>query len=154
MVGGAYAPRHRWRRSIQVARLPSHSQGYCSTHERPGTWRSSPRFPYKVNTLNLVVEVLGGAGFFPDGFWGGLRVQGPLCRGRRRGGPAFFQGPPRASTGLQGPPPGPPGTGGGSSLQRLYSCGFLNGPPRIFKTFRASRSRGLQSMFRGLELRA
>ena len=37
MVGGAQAPRHRWRRSIQDARLPSHSQGYCST-ERPGTW--------------------------------------------------------------------------------------------------------------------
>ena len=46
MVGGAYAPRHRWRRSIQHARLPSHSQAYCSTHERPGTWRSSPRDQY------------------------------------------------------------------------------------------------------------
>ena len=46
MVGGAHAPRHRWRRSIQVARLPSHSQGYCSTHERPGTWTSSPRDQY------------------------------------------------------------------------------------------------------------
>ena len=60
MVGGACAPRHRWRRSIQHARLPSHSQGYCSTHERPGTWRSSPRDQYwslTVNTLNLVVSL-------------------------------------------------------------------------------------------------
>ena len=72
MVGGAYA-------STSMAQVdPGRSPGYCSTQERPGTWRSSPRDQYwslKVNTLNLVVEALGAAGWF----LGWILEKGPLA---------------------------------------------------------------------------
>ena len=105
MVGGAYAPRHRWRRSI--ARLPSYSQGYCSTYERPGTWRSLLGTSPAPQTLAAGVDARGGVG----GFRGRSceRISGPgALRGRRRGSAAPKTGPPpgaqnplRAS-GLQG----------------------------------------------------
>ena len=78
MVGGAYAPRHRWCRSILVARLPSHSQGYCNTHEaryRSGFCRSIPR----VHPANFRTR--------PESQEGGLS------------GFQSFPGPPRASQG-------------------------------------------------------
>ena len=115
MVGGAYAPQHRWRRSIQVDRLPSHSQGYCGTHERPGTWRRC-FFPGWI---------LGGSGgsrappaseFRDQGQEGGHQIKN--TKKHKTG----LQAPPGASRGLQGPPPGassrglqgPPGVAGAS----------------------------------------
>ena len=79
MVGGAYAPQHRWRRSIQDARLPSSSQGYCycSTHERPGTSSG----PVKSLPKPDIIEVLAAAGwFFQHGSQGGLGGPVPLLR--------------------------------------------------------------------------
>ena len=94
MVGGAYAPRHRWRSSIQHARLPSHR--YLEEFSL-----GPVLVPYKVNTLNLVVEAVQGLGvFFQGGCWG------PLCNNYKkqktgpsqvpfRGLPGAFEGPPR-----------------------------------------------------------
>ena len=119
MVGGAYAPRHRWRRSIQVARLPSYSQGYCSTYERPGPGGvllgTSTGPLYSKNWLVFSRVDFGGA----------LGVQGPSCerisgpgalkastissskfitKKHKNGTAAGLQEPPGASRGLQGPP--------------------------------------------------
>ena len=116
-------PPHRWRRSIQVDRLPSHSQGYCSTHERPGTWRSSPQDQYWSLILSLTLK--GREVQKPAGLSGGLQgAQGPP--GASSSPPAFL-GPSRPAQasgtwgfrGLQAfqkgagrgvKPPGPPGS--------------------------------------------
>ena len=115
MVGGAYAPRHRWRRSIQVARLPSHSQRYCSTHERPGTWKSSPRDQY----WSLIKSIANFRTRGPESQEQGVSSSKFITtskekRDRRR----------RASRGLQGPP------GASRGLQRTSGAG----PPQRFQT--------------------
>ena len=87
MVGGAYAPQHRWRRLIQDACLPSHSQGYCSTHERPGNWRSSPRNQYWC--FRKSIPKLWVFSVDPRRVWG---VQGLLCEQIWRLGRLAFRG--------------------------------------------------------------
>ena len=118
MVGGAYAPRHRWRRSIQVARLPSHSQGYCSTHE------SSPQ------DQTLVLKVCGRWLVFckvdPRG-------QGPPGASRGR------QEPPETSKlGFAGTCKGlhPGGSRGFGAL--AFFRGLPQGPPAPLQGFRFS----------------
>ena len=81
MVGGAYAPRHRWRRSIQVARLPSHSQGYCSTHER---------YLEEFSSGPILVPY-NGVGWFFSGIPETLRGL--------QAAPGALEGPPAASRG-------------------------------------------------------
>ena len=110
MVGGAYAPQHRWRRSIQVARLPSHSQGYCSTHEIS-----------QVITLNLAPKLCRPlAGFFQVDVRGGLG-QGTLCE--RISGPGGLRARTRAPriTKKTGPR--------GEGLRGLQKCREASEPP-------------------------
>ena len=106
MVGGAYAPQHRWRRSIQDA-FPGPG----------GVLLGTSTGPDKVNTLNRV------AGWFfsgyPAGVWG---VQGRTLPGTCAGA---FQAPSRGLPGiLQGPPVE---ASGGSGLCRKVCKGHLPG---------------------------
>ena len=122
------------------ARLPSHSQGYCSTHEKPGTCKSSPRDQYSL-TKSLPWAPAGFFGWVLSGVWGAKASS--ATKGADSSGPNFSPQPsqhlPRASHRREASPPR--GHEGASAPHALpHSCKVfsgisrgLQGPPSLLR---------------------
>ena len=134
MVGGAYAPQHRWRRSIQVARLPSHSQRYCSTHERPERYCRTHERPGSWRSFVKSIPEQDGAS---------RNLQGPPASAGSKG----LHGPPDASGASKGLL---------SGASEAFTDRALQGPPDLTALHHenlkrsqelpgASRARGIQA---------